>query len=378
MISYKKIVLVVLFFVRCGSSIAVSFENVPWTVSVDGFLNGAFMLSSCDRNLIGRDVIRCPSSLDSWGDYVVTNGLLPSVISFEVSKKEQQMTVGGIFTVRLPVFNGLVDQGDLTVSRSITQNLIFWDSPSSGRFEIGRNYPALGREVFSYNGLLSPVERNFESFSGYRTYLPRSYAVISYRTPVLSNFCAGVSIGDGTELQKLTGNSAQESYLPNMSVHFSYNVDWAHFWFNYFLQSLFNRYNKSSFMVSAGEIGGILGPSRLSGDGVSLIMSYQMGRAMGLLSDFLWPVGYDMKSLPRVSYFVEGIRYVHGRTHFLATYSRTSLFHRTQVSDGWIFSVSQKINSALHLFGQLGFVSWPGLVREQRLCFAGVGFMFSF
>ncbi|WP_092485624.1 porin [Candidatus Ichthyocystis hellenicum] len=374
----KRVASAAVLCLVCNVSTAVSFHSDPWTVDVNGSFNMALVLSSCNKDAALVDILRCPSLPDSLGYYGLTNEFSPSYVSLGVSRQGTPLKVGGVLTVRLPVFNELVRRGDFTVSRAIPQSFIFWETPNSGRFEVGRDYPLLGRDISFFSGILPGDLQSFESFSSYRTHLPRSYASVSYHTPATDGFSAGISLGDGVELQSYIKDRSVETHLPNLSLHFSYENKLARFWINYFVQSLSYRHSHSSFAISAKELGIVLGPARLTGDGFSLVMNYQIGRAVGLLSDFWGPIGLELKGFPKISYLFGGVRYTMGLTRFFMGYSRTNLILRKRLSDGWVFSVSHQINPDFFLLGRLGVANWPGLVRNQQLRFVGVGFVLTF
>ncbi|CUT17313.1 MULTISPECIES: hypothetical protein [Candidatus Ichthyocystis] len=374
----KRFALAFFLCLVSGVSGAVSFHSDPWTIDVSGSFNMSIVLSSCNKDTALIDVLRCPSLPDSSGYYGLTNDFSPSYISLRLLRQGQPLNVGGVLTVRLPVFNELVRRGDFTVSRAIPQGFIFWETPSSGRFEVGRGYPLLGRDIAFFSGILPGNLHKFEAFSSYRTHLPRSYAFVSYQTPATDGFSAAVSLGDGVELQSYIGDRSVEAHLPNLSLHFSYESKLVHLWVNYFVQPLSYRHSGSSFDLSANEVGAVLGPARLSGDGFSLVMNYQIGRAVGLLSDFFGPIGLELKGFPKISYLFEGIGYTMGLTRFFAGYSRTNLLSRKRLSDGWGGAVSHQINPNFFLFGRVGVANWPGLVINQQLRFVGMGFVLIF
>lgn len=348
-----------------------------WTVDLSGTLSGSFFSASCPvsgKALVDQTSL-CSRSLTQ-KVYGLTNDFSPSFLSLRLSQTHpSRTTAGAVLSVQLPVVSSTIKK-PMDSADWLTRGVVFFDNPSFGHFEIGRNYSLLGRDLLFYNPLFPPVfHSNPYLDTRYRGGVAglRPYVMASYETPLMKGLSLTFSLGDSTAL--LSGLSFAVAQQPNMSFRFLFQKERGRVWFNYFSQKLSFPGNIAKLRLSAQECGAAVG--HLKDNGFSFVWDYQSGRALGLLSDIFlrFPT---TATFPSVRNLFWGVSYHKDKTRVFANYGKTWIGFPEQEQDSWTLSLSREIYSSLFLTGKISFLNEKVSSSRRQTGIVGFGFLFVF
>lgn len=266
---------------------AVEIASGEWTVDVGGIVNAYYTATSCSGDAVGGPALAGKALGCSGENHKTTigNGLLPSGLITKFKTVQDGIELGG--TVGIMVHTATTSGIAANSAVDVRQAFFTIGTAEAGTLKIGRDYGIFGANAIlgdmTLLGAGAPVQATQRGRvtlghigAGY-TYLDH-YGQISYVSPVLGG---GFTFSGGVMSPVDTGPFVSKAY-----PQFQAQLAWAggngfKAWVGVKSQKFYGAgHSGGNFTENAGEIG-----ASYAGGPFGLLVNYQEGRGIGILSD---------------------------------------------------------------------------------------------
>ncbi len=308
------------------NSHAIELKSEPWTLTVNGNINGHFAYVQCETN--GTKVAGNPLLCTGDNATSVSNGYLPTSIDFGISREIDGYNIGVHFAYE----GGTVTNGPFNIGGSTEsfRGFLTIEKQDFGEVKIGRDYGVFGIDVILADMSLigfgahavakSPLNTTLGS-SGYGYIFVDRLSQINYSLPKQGAFSATIGLFqplDPTTLgaeNTFVGDSG--STAPGLHGKLRFDFD------NGFISSTFLTQKIDNGLVSETAIAWDV-TTKVNFDDLSIVASYHDGSGVGQSGLFFDAIDAQGKARNSDGYFVQAM-YNLGKTRVGINYGQTNL-----------------------------------------------------
>jgi predicted porin len=295
------------------SAYAVDMKAGDWTVSLGGNINAFYTSSDCKSPTgtvtglaLGDNGFACGGAANQKST-VIGNGLLPSQLSAGARSTQGGYDIAANITISVATATGSSLAQNATVD--VRNAFMTIGNKDIGTFKLGRDYGLFGLHAVLNDMTLLGVGSATAATQNGRVSLghlgsgmlyAQHYGQMVYTTPSTSGFTADIGVFSpvGTTLGQ--GQVAKDS--PQVQGRLTFGSGAFKGWVAAKSQS-FGAGTAPGFTMSGAEVGG-----SFSSGGFGLVLNYQDGKGLGILSDG------DQGSIKSQHTFVQGTYQVNSKT----------------------------------------------------------------
>lgn len=324
---------------------AVEIKAGQWKIDIGGTVNSYYSQTRCTGTLVqSPGVYQTPGGIEQYvcnqdGEQrtiSISNGFLPNGVTVAASTTQNGLDIGAVIGLYL-LSSSMGDQGARSTwapnhNSDIRQAYLTFGNKDSGTFKMGRDYGLFGLNAMinSPNTIALGVVSHADQESrmalgnvGVGTVYPGNNNAMSYTTPTINGFSATASLNAPVVPEIPPGFSYKRR--PGLSAQFEYTNEGLKLWTGFTRQKVSAVTIATNQIISTSVVAYEIGGSYNVDNGWGVLLNYQYGQGLGLITVFD-TVFLDKEKgwqQPSVANLLTSLSYKYGQTKFAYTWGRT-------------------------------------------------------